>query len=161
MKISRGNKFPKLFETHFMFFVLERNLIYCNVSTWKFVPNNCKMSFPDFHLQNRSCSSPTVAVIGIQVIGAWPVLWFPFHIFRHYETVQNSHFSSDIRCPQYISTKIYIFFNIRILEDEVWKKRSHVAQHAISELEAFSKHDTYVTFSFEKVLGEFQKLCTF
>ena len=33
----------------------------------------------------------------------------PFQIFRHYETVQNCHFSSDIRFSQYISTNI--FFN--------------------------------------------------
>ena len=29
-----------------------------------------------------------------------------FQIFRHYETVQNCHFSSDIRFSQYISTKL-------------------------------------------------------
>ena len=33
----------------------------------------------------------------------------PFQIFRHYETVQNCNFSSDIRFSQYISTNI--FFN--------------------------------------------------
>ena len=33
----------------------------------------------------------------------------PFQIFRHYETVQNCHFSSDIRFSQYISTNN--FFN--------------------------------------------------
>ena len=33
----------------------------------------------------------------------------PFQIFRHYETVQNCHFSSNIRFSQYISTNI--FFN--------------------------------------------------
>ena len=32
-----------------------------------------------------------------------------FQVFRHYETVQNCHFSSDIRFSQYISTNI--FFN--------------------------------------------------
>ena len=41
----------------------------------------------------------------------------PFYSFRHYETVQNSHFSSDIRFRQYIN----IFFNtIRVFaHDEV------------------------------------------
>ena len=31
----------------------------------------------------------------------------PFQIFRHYETVQNCHFSSDLRFSQYISTNIF------------------------------------------------------
>ena len=31
----------------------------------------------------------------------------PFQIFRHYETVQNCHFSSDIRFSQYISTNVF------------------------------------------------------
>ena len=32
----------------------------------------------------------------------------PFQIFRHYETVQNCHFSSDIRFSKYISTNIFL-----------------------------------------------------
>ena len=83
----------------------------------------------------------------------------PFQIFRHYETVQNSHFSSDIRFSQYISTNIF-FITIRNLNvisgvkryirifdviSELYSvllrrrrrfknKLSHLSQHAISEV---------------------------
>ena len=89
----------------------------------------------------------------------------PFQIFRHYETVQNCHFSSDIRFSQHISTNIF-FYTIRNLNvisgvkryirffdviSEVYSvllrrrrrfenKCSHLSQRYIRTSEAFSPH---------------------